>query len=264
MDSIDRASATPYYEQLYAILLDRLQTGAIPANVRLPSENELHREFGLSRATVRQALELLESNGWAVRVPRRGYFSSTPPQEHGWQIEGQGGFLESEIGHRNPRVGTTVIKAGHAPLPEHALRALQLPDRSEGFVLERIRFLDGELVLFSTNFSPSNVEPVVSNSPGLLAGELSLTQVLSDGGFVPEGAHRVIHALPASRTIAERLGVPEGTALLRIRSTTWNADLTPYDYYETWLRSDRVPLEVIASATRSLPRSLAANAVTAG
>ncbi len=40
---------------------------------RLPSENELHREFGLSRGTVRQALELLETNGWAVRVPRRGY-----------------------------------------------------------------------------------------------------------------------------------------------------------------------------------------------
>jgi GntR family transcriptional regulator len=252
LDVIDRASPVPYYEQLYAILLDRIQRGVIAAGDRLPSEPELHRQFGLSRQTVRQALELLATNSWAVRVPRRGYFASAPPRDHGWLIEGQGGFLETEVGHRNENVRTRVVSAVRATLPEHAARALQLDLHAEGFVLERVRYLDNELVLFSTNFTPPLVEPVVAGAAGVLSGDSSLTQALRDGGFIAEGSRRVIHALPAPRAIAEELEVGEGAALLRIRSVTWGSTLLPFDYYETWLRSDRLPLELIASAHRPL------------
>lgn len=249
---IDRASPIPYYEQLYQVLQHRISEGLIAAQGRLPSENELHREFGLSRATVRQALETLETNGWAVRIPRRGYFASSPPRDHGWLIEGQGSFLEAEVGHRNELVHTTVVQAGHAVLPEHAVRALQLTGHAEGHILERLRTLDGELVLFSTNYTPPAVEPVVANAGGVLSGEASLTQALRDGGFEAAGARRVIHALPAPRTVADHLEVGEGSPLLRIRSVTWDSSLVPFDYYETWLRSDRVPLELSASAHRPL------------
>jgi GntR family transcriptional regulator len=250
LDTIDRHSPTPYYEQLYDLLQQRVREGAVASKERLPSESELHREYGLSRSTVRQALDLLEANGWATRVPNRGYFASSPPEEHGWLIEGQEGFLESELGHRNRRVRTTVVRAQHAVLPEHACRALQLPDHAEGFVLERIRYLDGDVVLFSTNYTPPDVESVVADAASVLAGQTSLTEALRQGGYVPEGARRVIHALPSPRAVAERLEVAEGSALLRIRSTSWTASSTPYDYYETWLRSDRVPLELSASAHR--------------
>ena len=250
MTMIDRASPVPYYEQLHNVLQERIRTGQFTAQDRLPSENELHREFGLSRATVRQALELLETNGWAVRIPRRGYFASSPPSDHGWLIEGGGGFLENEIGHRDEHVRTTVIRAEHAPLPEHAARALQLDGYPEGFILERRRYLDGEPVLFSTNYTPTAAAQVVAAAGDVLSGAGSLTHALRDAGFVAEGSHRIIHALPAPHAIAEQLDVSEGTPLLRIQSVTWDASQTPYDYYETWLRSDRVPLELSTSAHR--------------
>ena len=170
MSGIDRASPVPYYEQLYAVLLERIRSDLVNPQDRLPSENELHREFGLSRGTVRQALELLETNGWAVRVPRRGYFASSPPSDHGWLIEGGGGFLENEIGHRDKNVQTTVVRADSATLPEHAARALQLDGRPEGFILERRRFLHRQLVLFSTNFSPPAAAQVVAVAADVLSG----------------------------------------------------------------------------------------------
>lgn len=251
MTVIERTSPTPYYEQLYDVLLDRIQSGAVPIGDRLPGESELHREFGLSRATVRQALELLESTRWASRVPRRGYFATVPPQDEGWLIEGRGGFLESEIGHGNARVRTDVLCAGESELPDHATRALELPEHAGGFVLDRLRYVDDELVLFSTNFTPPAVAPVVAAAAGVLAGTSSLTQALADGGYVAAGARRVIHALPAPRHVASHLRVAEGSALLRVRSTTWDRSLAPFDYYETWLRSDRIPLELNASAHRA-------------
>ena len=62
------------------------------------------------------------------------------------------------------------------------------------------------------------------------------------------GCRRIIHALAAPQPIADQLDVSEGAALLRIRSVTWGTDQVPFDYYETWLRSDRVPLELNTSA----------------
>lgn len=247
---IDRTSPVPYYKQLYAILLAQIQGGEVSLQDRLPSEPELHRQFGLSRQTVRQALELLETNGWATRVPRRGYFASEPPRERGWLIEGQGGFLENKVGFRNERVRTAVVTASAAVLPDHAARELQLDLPAAGFVLERVRYLEDEVVLHSTNYTPPKVTPLVAAAAHRSPGEWSLTQALRQGGWTAEGSRRVIHALAAPRSIAEHLEVGEGTALLRIRSVTWGSSLVPFDYYETWLRSDRVPLELIASAHR--------------
>lgn len=257
MSVIDRASPVPYYEQLYTVLLDRIRAGEFTAQDRLPSESELHREFGLSRATVRQALELLGTNGWAVRIPRRGYFASSPPRDRGWMIEGQGSFLEDEVGHRNENVRTVVVRAEYATLPEHAARSLHLGAHTQGFILERRRYLDAEVVLFSTNYSPPVSAGVVAAASGVLSGEASLTQALRDEGFLSEGSRRVIHALGAPRAIAEQLEVEEGAALLRIQSVTWDANDVPFDYYETWLRSDRMPIELSTSAHRP---ALAANA----
>jgi GntR family transcriptional regulator len=250
MSTIDRASPVPYYEQLYTVLLDRIREGEFTAQDRLPSESELHREFGLSRATVRQALELLGTNGWAVRIPRRGYFASSPPSDRGWMIEGQGSFLEDEVGHRNENVRTDVVRGEYALLPEQAARSLKVGVRTQGFVLERRRYLDHEVVLFSTNYSPPVSAGVVAGAAEVLAGEASLNQALREGGFLAAGSRRVIHALAAPRAIAEHLEVGEGTALLRIQSVTWDANQVPFDYYETWLRSDRMPLELSASAQR--------------
>jgi GntR family transcriptional regulator len=248
---IERSSPVPYYEQLYDLLVEQVRNGAIPRGERLPGESELHRSYGLSRATVRQALDLLESRGWVYKVQRRGYFAgSSQEAEHGWLIEGEGGFLESEIGHGNERVRTRVVSAERAELPDHATAALKLPQLATGFVLERLRFVDEQLVLFSTNFTPANVMPVVENASGVLAGTSSLTEALHAGGYVASGAHRVIHALGAPGRIAELLNVSEGTPMLRIRSTTWDQSQAPFDYYETWLRSDLVPLELNASSHR--------------
>ncbi len=81
---IRRDSPTPYHRQLTDILEQRILDGVIEEKSRLPSELELADRFGLSRSTVRQALQALVARGYAVRIVNRGHFASTPPQEHGW------------------------------------------------------------------------------------------------------------------------------------------------------------------------------------
>ena len=247
-DSIDRQSAVPYYQQLAHVLEGRISSGMIERGTRLPSENDLSVEFGLSRATVRQAMQFLESRGAAKRIPNRGVFASEPPDGTGWVIQGKDGFLENAIGHQNRSVTTRVLRAGPVTLPPQACHSLDLPAGTAGFELVRVRSLDGTPALFSTNWSPPNVTPVVSGATEVLTGRASLTILLADAGFVMGGANRIIRAQFPSAEIADALGIQATEPMLCIRSTSWSTEGLRYDLYETWVRSDVVPLEVNVGA----------------
>ena len=57
----DREGAA--YRQLAGVLRDRIRSGELPPGQRMPSEKDLHDEFGLARETVRRALGVLRAEG---------------------------------------------------------------------------------------------------------------------------------------------------------------------------------------------------------
>ncbi|WP_067197269.1 GntR family transcriptional regulator [Microbacterium sp. XT11] len=246
--TIERTSPVPYYEQLFDILKARIMGGEFPIDERLPSELELCREFGLARATVRQTLSKLESEGYARRIARRGVFASMPEPASGWIVQDTEGFLESQIRHGRTGIETTVIAAGLQPAPAHVSEALRLPADEPVFAIERVRRLDGDIAMFSTNWFPQDAGAAIASAADVLDGTGSVNGTLRQAGFVTEAARRVIHALGAPEEIAARLEVPSGHPVLRIRSLSWDHDDRRFDYYETWVLTDTVPLEVNVTA----------------
>jgi GntR family transcriptional regulator len=246
-NSIDRQSAVPYYQQLAFVLEGRISSGDIESGAKLPSENELSVEFELSRATVRQALQFLESRGLAQRVPNRGVFATKPVDGTGWVIQGKEGFLENAMGHQNRAITTRVVRSGAAQFEPDVCASLQLPEGSTGFELVRVRSLEGTPALFSTNYSPPVLVPILASATEVLSGTASLSALLAQAGFVLGGANRIIRARRPTTEIAQALAIDENEPMLCIRSTSWTPDGLRYDVYETWVRSDIIPLEVDVS-----------------
>ncbi len=246
-ESIDRQSAVPYYQQMAHLLEQEITDGRIARGDRLPSENDLCVKYGLSRATVRQGLQHMESRGTAQRIPNRGYFAATPAEETGWVIQGKEGFLENALTHQNRAVSTTVLRAGTATLPEPVCQSLEIPTGTIGFELVRVRSLDGTPAVYSTNFSPPAVTPVLASATEVLAGQASLSELLAHAGFTLGGAARTVRALHPSPEIAKALEISTSHPVLCIRSTSWTPAGQRYDVYETWVRSDVIPLEVNVS-----------------
>lgn len=248
--AIDRQSPTPYYQQLFDVLERRITGSQITAGTRLPSESELCKDFGLSRATVRQALQLLESRGLVYKVANRGVFVKDGNGDRGWLIQDSQGFLENAISHQNRSVSTDVIQSGTAKLPLHACRELRVPEGSDGFKLVRRRSLEGVPAVFSINYLAPVVAPIVGRARDVLAGRASLSELLAEAGYVLGGAHRVIRAVKPTSDIAEHLQISKSAPLLHIRSTSWTPEGDRYDMYESWVRSDVVALEVNVSSTQ--------------
>lgn len=69
---IDRTSSTPLHEQLRLILQDQILLGELSPGVLLATEQQLCDQFGISRITVRHALQDLERAGLIERIQGRG------------------------------------------------------------------------------------------------------------------------------------------------------------------------------------------------
>lgn len=246
--TIERESPVPYYEQLFVILRDRIVDGEFPADERLPSELELCREFGLSRATVRQTLSKLESEGFARRIARRGVFASAPEESSGWIVQDTQGFLDSQLRHGRTGIETTVIDAQFVSPPQHVAETLRVDSEAEVFALRRVRSLDGRIALFSTNWFPDAPGRIVAAARDVLDGTGSLNSTLHREGFITAGARRVIRAMRAPEAVSTHLRVGRDEPVLRVRSLSWDHNDVPFDYYETWVLTDVVPLEVNVAA----------------
>lgn len=74
MVQLDPRSPRPLYQQLADQLRQQIITGAWPAGYRLAPELELAAQLGVSRGTVRQAMDLLVDQGLLQRTPGKGSF----------------------------------------------------------------------------------------------------------------------------------------------------------------------------------------------
>jgi GntR family transcriptional regulator len=70
--SIDRDSPVPPYQQVAAILRERIESGQITS--RLPSIADLVGEFGIARFTAAKALRVLVDEGTAEVSPGMGTY----------------------------------------------------------------------------------------------------------------------------------------------------------------------------------------------
>ncbi|MEL4357905.1 MULTISPECIES: GntR family transcriptional regulator [unclassified Luteococcus] len=247
--SIDRTSEVPYYEQLYRILREQVLGEALVPDERLPSEQALCRQFGLSRATVRQALSRLESEGFVRRVAGRGVYVSSPDKQSGWTVQDPQGFLELQIRQGKHEVKTQVVGSQFVIPPLFVSEALHLGRGETVYALERERYIHGQRALFSTNWFPGEAGRVIAAAGDVLDGSGSVNATLERAGFNTYEARRSLEALGAPESVAQHLGIASGDPVLRVRSVSWDQAGKAFDYYETWVLTHVVPLEIHVSAT---------------
>lgn len=247
---IDRSSAEPFYLQLASLIEEAIDRGDYAPGDRIASESELCRNYDLARSTVRECLRTLEDRNRIRVVPRRGAFV-IDPKGTGWVLQVADGFFEGEVDRDQRKVETEVLEARITPLPGAAARSLSLNEGDKGFLLRRLRRLDGKVALLSVNYLLPELAEVVLKSE-VMQPHGSLNRVLKANEYRIYGARRTVESVGAPLGIAKMLDVPEGAPLLLINSISWDKDMRPFDYYTSWVRTDVVKVTVVASANPNI------------
>lgn len=146
MAQLNRGSPLPLYHQLLQVLLDRINAGEYGPGELLPSEKELEAEYGVSRVTIRKAMDELMQMGQVVRQQGRGTFVTDKVEDY--RSELLRGFMEEQI-QRGAHVSTRVLAEELIPANRPVADALQLEVGTPVCHIRRVGFTDGSPIVLS-------------------------------------------------------------------------------------------------------------------
>lgn len=236
-DRVSRQSKSPLYEQIYQLLRNKIFDGQLRPGDLLPSEAELVEQYQVSRATVRQALDELVSDGLIQRKQGRGTFVSPPKVEQG--LVRIVSFTE-DMRRRGLEPGTKLRSAGLIPATDILARHLEIPVDEPLAKIERLRLADGEPVSIEISYL------VHRYCPGILEQDYtsqSLRKMLEDQyGVRISSARQSIRAISATNDMAKALSVENNVALLYIERISYTEYDVPIEYLRLFHRGDRYTL----------------------
>lgn len=231
------SSRIPLYYQLENVLREKIASGAFEAGERIPTELELIEQYGVSRITVRQALQALSDEGLIERRQGRGTVVSarkSRKKRFTGMIHLTGSLDELiEMGMDTP---VKVLEMNRVEADLHEAELLEIKIGTPIYRLKRLRLNEGKPFGLIINYLPEEI------GSSLTMAELSSGALLhtmeTKLGYQLDNALQQIHAELADPYVAKLLDVRVGTALLSIERTVYTEEQKPVEYVHTLYRSD--------------------------
>ena len=239
MTNLDFSGKQQLYYQLYDILFQDIVNGVYVVGDLIPSESKLMRQYGVSRATARKAMEMLANNGLIEK--RRGHGSeviSTSPSSSPQHVAS---YIKRSVSDKAVPE-KRLIDAGLMPVSAEVAEALGVAPGTSMYRLRRVRYSGDMPFYFEVNHFEGNY------LPNVLARDFSKESLRA---FIVNVCHihwsraeQRIHAIAAPAEAAELLEVSTGAPLLYIRRVSFDAEGRPRELVQTYYRADLYHLEI--------------------
>ncbi|MEV0424384.1 GntR family transcriptional regulator [Streptosporangium canum] len=233
---LDRSSPVPLYFQVAEQISEAIQRGDLPPGSRLDNEILLADRLGLSRPTVRQAIQYLVDKGLLVR--KRGVGTQVVHGQVKRSVELTSLYDDLRRAGQEPATRVLVLETG--PADERVAAILGVPAGAEVLRLERIRYAAGEPLALLHNWLPVGLAPLTAE--GLQ--ERGLYELLRSAGVRMRVANQRMGARAATATEARLLGERRGAPLLTMLRTTYDDQGRAVEHGSHVYRASHYSLEV--------------------
>jgi GntR family transcriptional regulator len=232
-----KSNGIPLYVKVRETL--RGEYGQLPPKTVIPTELELMERFGVSRITLRKAIDDLVVEGLLERQQGKGTFTSSPKLTH--ELNAITSWTEQirALGY-SPRTAHKVCKEISAPT--RVAHALNLSPLEKVFMLRRTRLAGEEPLSLMTNYIPSRMVPDIANECD--KGE-SLYELLEKRyGLIPYRAIDTVETRSATDEEAELLGIEPWSPILLVTRLSYLRDGAPFELVSAISRGDRYQYRV--------------------
>jgi len=203
------------YRAIADELRRRVESGDLAAGALLPSESDLSGAYGVSRVTVRKALELLRDEGLIDARQGFGWFVATAPVR---QSLARLGTIEDQLAALGVGSERRVVGFRFVAAPPRVRQVLGVDTVLE---VRRVNVADGQPFARVTVWAPEEVGAKLSRADVEAAPFYELV------GVPIGGASQTIGAAAASPDDAALLQVPVGSPVLRCERVTRDVDERP-------------------------------------
>ena len=224
----------PAYIQIAENLLEKIATGELAPDARLPSERELSKTLHVSRMTLRAALRVLDNKGLLIRRPGDGTYIAQP------KIERQAGKLVpfTEGMHlRGFQTGAKIILFEERLAEMSAASQLNIAVSTPIYYIQRLRLINRVPVMLEKFIVP------IDRFPNLDSYDLEIRSFYeiaeTEFGITIHQAQQSLEAVSATEFEARLLKVDLGAPLMLERRQAFDPDRHPVEYGQDLYRGDR-------------------------
>lgn len=204
---LDSNDSIPLYLQLKAELRTAITEQVYRCNEKIPTEMQLSEKYGVSRITVRQAVQELCEEGYLVKKQGKGTF--VRQRRIARKLDNLMSFTQA-CDANDMKATTTILERRMDTLTPAEQELFGEDGRTRYFVLTRLRMADGVPVLLETNYFPLPQYEFLMNED--LSG--SLYQVLHRHNIrIYANRDMTLDVVLAESTLAQKMGISRGTPL---------------------------------------------------
>ena len=225
---LDDHGRAPLYQQLQRALRRAINEKKLSADDALPPERDIADELGVSRVTVRKAIDALVTEGLITRRQGAGTFIAARVEKSFSKLSS---FSEDMISRGRAPHSAWLRRSEGSVTPEESL-TLGLSPGTAVYRFNRIRYADGAPMALEYSTIPASCLP----SPD--AVETSLYGALEAHGARPVRALQRLRAVLFSAEQAELLGLPDGAPGLLIERRGFLRDGRPVEFTQSFYRGD--------------------------
>ena len=222
------------YTDIYDNIKKDIVKGSYKPGEKLPSENDFCNDYGVSRGTVRKALEMLAEEGLVNSLHGKGVFVL----ENNFITFSVGGLVSfkeaSEINKK--RFMTTVPKFEEVIIDEVVNKRSNLAVGKDAYKLYRVRSLEDERIIFDINYFLKDV--VVGLTKEI--GEKSIYEYIEEDLNMKIGfANKIIQVETATSRDKLNLDMKSYNFVVVVKNYVYLSDGTQFEYTESRHRPDR-------------------------
>lgn len=228
---------TPLYYRIEQELASSITRGALGPGSRLPSEDELIRRYGVSRTTVRKAIEELVRLG-LVEI-RRGRGTFVRDDKLAQEFTELTGFVEDMVS-LGLRPSARLLGSVVLPADEAVARHLRLPAGAAVMQIRRVRLANGVALSLDETYLPADLGRKVVENDLEIYPIFSLLEGRYDTPLI-EADYR-IEAVSAAGPVADALEIREGSPILLIERVSYTLGQRPVDFERLHYRGELIRL----------------------
>lgn len=234
MPLLDKESPVPLYYQIQNIIRQEITSAQLEPGDRIDSEGEFARRYGVTRMTVRHALDALEREGLLRRERGRGTFVAKPKVQQ--NLVRFAGTME-DLEERAVQPTVHLLGVDRMPVPGSVAEKLEVQAGTMVWVVRRLRLADGEPMVIKVNYLSCDRFPDLDRKD--LTGRLMYEIFEQDYGFLVAGARQEVEVASATPEEARLLGVPARSPVAVWHGRVFTPERVILEYVRSVYRGDK-------------------------
>jgi DNA-binding GntR family transcriptional regulator len=220
---LDRNSPVPLYFQIAENLKQAITDGTLKPGERLDNELDLTERLGVSRPTVRQAVQRLVDQGLVIRRRGLGTVVVAPRILRSVALTS----LYDDLASTGRQPATSVLAAEDRTADDAIAAVLSVPVGAPVLSVERLRLADGTPLALMHNYLPAGL---LRGQPKDVLEKTGLYEVLRSQGVLLQAGEQLIGARRVTAHEAKLLEAPRTATVLTMTRTTFDQNGTPVEH----------------------------------